>query len=75
MKFKRVFVIVMDSVGIGAEPDAAKFGDAGTNTWVHTAHFCHGLKIPNINSLGLHDLADVEGKEATARILLPVTGR
>ncbi len=61
MKFKRVFVIVMDSVGIGAEPDAAKFGDAGTNTWVHTAHFCHGLKIPNINSLGLHDLADVEG--------------
>lgn len=35
MKYKRIFVIVMDSAGIGALPDADKFGDAGTNTWVH----------------------------------------
>lgn len=60
-KFKRIFLIVMDSVGIGAEPDAERFGDAGTNTWVHTAQRCHGLKVPNINSLGIHDLADIEG--------------
>jgi phosphopentomutase len=66
MKFKRVFVIVMDSVGIGAEPDAAKFGDEGTNTWVHTANACGGLKIPNINSLGLADLADVKGSSKVA---------
>ncbi|MFA6829449.1 MAG: phosphopentomutase [Bacilli bacterium] len=61
MKFKRMFVLVMDSVGIGAEPDAALFGDEGSNTWVHTASFCHGLKVPNLNSLGLRDLAEVEG--------------
>jgi phosphopentomutase len=61
MKFKRVFVIVMDSVGIGAEPDAARFGDAGTNTWVHTAEVCHGLNVPNINALGIADLAAIQG--------------
>jgi phosphopentomutase len=61
MKFKRVFVIVMDSVGIGAEPDAARFGDAGTNTWVHTAEVCHGLDVPNINALGIADLAAIQG--------------
>lgn len=61
MKFKRIFLIVMDSVGIGAEPDAERFGDAGTNTWVHTAERCHGLKVDNLNALGIHDLADILG--------------
>ncbi len=61
MKFKRVFLIVMDSVGIGAEPDAEKFGDAGSNTWVHTAEKCNGLNVPNINSLGIADLATIMG--------------
>lgn len=61
MKFKRVFLIVMDSVGIGAEPDAERFGDAGTNTWVHTAERCNGLNVPNINALGINDLADIKG--------------
>lgn len=61
MKFKRVFLIVMDSVGIGAEPDAEKFGDAGSNTWVHTAEKCNGLNVPNINSLGIADLAPIMG--------------
>ena len=61
MKFKRTFLIVMDSVGIGAEPDAEKFGDAGTNTWVHTAEKCGGLNIPNLNALGIADLADIKG--------------
>ena len=61
MKFRRVFLIVMDSVGIGAEPDAELFGDKGTNTWVHVAEKCHGLNVPNINSLGIRDLADIEG--------------
>jgi phosphopentomutase len=66
MKFKRVFLIVMDSVGIGAEPDAEKFGDAGSNTWVHTADRCHGLHVPNINSLGIADLAAIEGTSKVA---------
>lgn len=60
-KFKRIFVIVADSVGIGEEPDAAKFGDVGTNTFVHTAEKCGGLKLPVMESLGLADLADIKG--------------
>ncbi len=60
-KFKRIFVIVADSVGIGEMPDAAKFGDAGTNTFVHTAERCGGLNVPVMNSLGLADLAPIQG--------------
>src|SRR5574344_1152097 len=60
-KYKRIFVVVMDSVGIGEEPDAADFGDVGTNTFVHTSQKCGGLNIPNLNSLGVGDLGDIVG--------------
>jgi phosphopentomutase len=61
MKFKRIFVVVMDSVGIGAQEDAHLFGDVGTNTLVHTAQACGGLTIPTLNALGIADLADIPG--------------
>ncbi len=60
-QFKRVFVIVMDSVGIGAMPDAAQFGDEGANTFKHTADACGGLHIPNLNKLGIGDLTSIKG--------------
>ena len=61
-KFKRIFIIVADSMGIGEEPDAARFGDAGTNTLVHIGEAMpNGLNIPTLNSLGLGDLADIKG--------------
>lgn len=68
MKFKRIFVIVMDSVGIGSEPDADKFfngshNDCGSNTWLHISEKANGLKIPNINSFGIADLCPVLGSE------------
>jgi len=62
-KFNRIFLIVLDSVGIGEMADASKFGDAGTNTFVHTSQKCGGLKIPHLNALGLRDLGDVVGTE------------
>lgn len=62
-KFKRVFVIVMDSVGIGEMPDASKFGDHNVNTWMHVSEACGGLKIPQMNALGLGDLAPVLGTQ------------
>lgn len=55
-RFKRVFVIVMDSVGIGAMSDADKFNDKGANTLVHVSLANNGLNIPNMNKLGLNDL-------------------
>ena len=60
-KYKRLFVIVIDSVGIGEMPDAEKFGDRGANTLVHTAREVGGLKVPVMNSLGLGDLAPILG--------------
>ena len=66
MKYKRIFVIVMDSAGIGAMKDADKFGDEGTNTWVHTSERCGGLDIPTINALGIGDLGKVVGSSVVS---------
>lgn len=66
MKYKRIFVIVMDSAGIGAMKDADNFGDAGTNTWVHTSERCGGLDIPTINALGIGDLGKVVGSSVVS---------
>ena len=54
--FKRVFLIVMDSLGVGAMADADKFHDEGANTFVHVSERCNGLNIPTLNMLGLHDI-------------------
>ena len=61
MKFKRVFLIVLDSVGIGALDDAIKFNDVGANTLVHISQYCRGLQIPTLNALGIGDLAPIIG--------------
>ncbi|MCR5339459.1 MAG: phosphopentomutase, partial [Lachnospiraceae bacterium] len=59
----RVFLIVLDSFGIGAEPDAEAFGDAGTNTIGSCAKSDHFV-LPNFQKLGLFDIdgVDVGGK-------------
>lgn len=50
---KRVILIVLDSVGIGALPDAEKYGDVGADTIGHVSKFNGGLKLPNMESIGL----------------------
>src|SRR5690625_229517 len=62
-KFKRVFLVVMDSVGIGEAPDADKFNDVGANTLGHIAEKMNGLTMPNMEKLGLGNIADIEGIE------------
>jgi len=57
----RVILIVMDSVGIGALPDAHKYGDVGSNTLVNIAKAVGGLKVPNLASLGLGNIEKIEG--------------
>lgn len=49
-------VIVLDSVGVGELPDAAEFGDTGTNTLKHVNEFREGLKIPNLKELGIFNI-------------------
>ncbi len=59
-KFKRVFLIVMDSLGIGAEPDAHLYGDAGSDTFGHIAEK-YQLNIPNLQKLGISNLHPLNG--------------
>ena len=62
MQYKRIFLIVMDSLGIGDALDAKKFNDEGTNTFKHISEkFENGLNIPNLNSLGIGDLDEIKG--------------
>lgn len=60
-RFKRVFIVVMDSAGIGWMPDAAKFGDEGASTFVHLAEKNGGLHVPNMEKFGLGELNDIKG--------------
>ena len=52
-KFKRVFTIVVDSMGIGALPDAAEYGDAGTDTLGHIAERTENFRFLIFKSWGL----------------------
>ena len=54
--YKRIFIIVMDSVGIGEAPDAEKFGDKGADTLGHIAEKMNGLNMPNMGKLGLSNI-------------------
>lgn len=54
--YKRVFVIVLDSLGIGAMPDSPKFGDEGVDTFGHILEKMGKLDIPNLQKLGMLNL-------------------
>ncbi len=60
MAFNRVIWIVLDSVGIGEMPDAAAYGDAGSNTLGNIARLCP-LHLPNFAALGLGNIAPIPG--------------
>ena len=55
-KYKRVFTIVIDSLGAGDAADAAAFGDAGTDTLGHIAESVGNLHIPNLQKLGIANM-------------------
>ncbi len=53
---QRIFVIVLDSLGIGAMPDAPSYGDAGANTLLHIHEAAGPLRIPNLMGLGMGEV-------------------
>ncbi|PID86700.1 MAG: phosphopentomutase [Chloroflexi bacterium] len=61
MTINRVVVIVLDSVGIGELPDAAAFGDVGSHTLGSMARVVGGLKVPNLEKMGLGNIAILDG--------------
>jgi phosphopentomutase len=58
---RRAAVIVMDACGVGALPDAADYGDEGTNTLGHLAELAGGLDLPVLGSLGLGSILPLQG--------------
>jgi len=58
---KRVIIIVLDGVGVGELPDAASYGDVGTNTLSHVIAAVGGLELPHLANLGLGNIPGVEG--------------
>jgi phosphopentomutase len=68
MRFERILWIVLDSVGIGATPDAADYGDAGSDTLGHLAQL-RPLALPNLCRLGLANIRPFEGLAPVAEPL------
>ena len=62
MKMKKVALIVVDALGIGAQPDAAAYGDAGADTFGHVYRQCRP-ELPNLADLGLLAAAGIQGEE------------
>ena len=71
MKFKRIFAIVIDSVGCGTEPMSKEYGDDGANTIKHIAQACGGISLPNMESLGYGNITEIKG---VSKNLNPIGG-
>lgn len=79
----RTFLLVLDSFGVGGAPDAEQYGDLGSNTLGHIAEFCAAgaadraglrsgpLKLPNMTSLGLLNIAELASGDQPAGMELP----
>jgi phosphopentomutase len=58
---RRAAILVLDGVGAGDAPDAARFGDEGANTLSNTARAVGGLELSHLRALGLGNVAEIEG--------------
>lgn len=63
MKYKRIITIVMDSLGVGAMPDAQKYGDVNADTFGHIAKAVGGLNCPTMQKLAFGNLHPIQGIE------------
>lgn len=67
-KYKRVFTIVIDSLGVGSMNDSALYNDYNVNTLGHIAKYCNGMNIPNLRKLGLANLQYLKGVDFCDRV-------
>ena len=58
---KRMVLITLDGVGVGALPDARDYGDADADTLLHVAQRCGGLNLPNLGKMGLGNITGIPG--------------
>ncbi len=66
---RRVFLIILDGVGVGASPDAVEYGDEGANSLLHCSEEVGGLSLPCLDRLGLGRIGERRGALAEARPL------
>lgn len=63
----RIILLSLDGVGVGALPDAGDYGDGGTHTLAHVAEAVGGLRVPNLEALGLGYLGSIAGVRRTGQ--------
>lgn len=68
-RLNRAFIIILDGVGVGELPDAARFGDEGANTLGHCAEAAGGLNVPTLEKMGLGNIIPVQGVRPQDRAL------
>lgn len=61
MAIRRIILIILDGVGAGELPDAAEFGDVGSNSLAHTAEAVGGLNLPHMQKIGLGNITPLQG--------------
>lgn len=64
---KRVILLVVDGLGVGATEDASTYGDAATHTLAHLAESAGGLSLPTLESLGLGHVTTIQGVRSMAQ--------
>ncbi|MCL6584711.1 MAG: phosphopentomutase [bacterium] len=64
-RFQRIVVIVLDGLGVGALPDAAEYGDSGSNTLLNLAAAVGGIHLPNLERMGLGHVCPFAGHDST----------
>lgn len=62
-KYKRIFVVVMDSLGVGEMEDSGEYGDVGVNTLAHISQSVDTFEIPNLRKLGMANLCSLKQVE------------
>ena len=68
-KYKRIFVIVMDSLGVGAMSDSPEFGDVGVNTLGHISQSVGSFHMPNLQKMGMANLTSLKQVEPVEKSL------
>lgn len=68
-KYKRIFTIVIDSLGVGEMKDSKEYGDVGVDTLGHIAESVESFKIPNLQKLGLANLHSIRNVEPVEKPL------
>ena len=68
-KYKRIFTIVIDSLGVGEMNDSKEYGDIGVDTLGHISQAIESFEIPNLQKLGLANLHPIKHVEAVSKPL------